>query len=73
MGNVMLQKTYVHNVLIGKQRKNNCQIAKYYVEHTHEGIISKELFDTVNQLLCTTLVYYGAKGCKINYYKHRAS
>ncbi|MFV0484672.1 MAG: recombinase family protein [Candidatus Saccharimonadales bacterium] len=38
-GNVMLQKTYVPDMLSGKQVQNTGQIDKVYIENTHEGII----------------------------------
>ena len=38
-GNVMLQKTYVPDILKTKQVKNNGQIDMYYIENTHEAII----------------------------------
>lgn len=49
-GNVMLQKTYVPNALAGKQEKNNGQTPKYYVEHTHKEIITKEIFKKANEV-----------------------
>jgi hypothetical protein len=38
-GNVMLQKTYIPDMLKTKQVKNNGQIDMYYIENTHEAII----------------------------------
>ena len=38
-GNVMLQKTYVPDMLKTKQVKNNGQIDMYHIENTHEAII----------------------------------
>lgn len=38
-GNVMLQKTYVPDMLKTKQVKNDGQIDMYYIENTHEAII----------------------------------
>ncbi len=49
-GNVMLQKTYVPDTLTGKQRYNNGQMAKYYVENTHPEIITKTMFNKANRL-----------------------
>jgi len=43
--NVMLQKTYIPDVLTGQQKCNDDQMTKYYVVNTHEAIIAKELFD----------------------------
>lgn len=49
-GNVMLQKTYVPNTLTGEQEQNNGQMPKYYVEHTHQEIITKEIFKKANEV-----------------------
>lgn len=47
-GSVMLQKTYVLDVLASKQKPNNGQMAKFYIRNTHQRIITKEMFDAVN-------------------------
>lgn len=47
VGNVLLQKTYVSDVLKHSQIKNNGEKAKYLYENSHEGIIDKETFDLV--------------------------
>jgi len=38
-GNVILQKTYVPDMLSGKQVRNDGQLDKYHVSNTHERII----------------------------------
>lgn len=47
VGNVLLQKTYVSDVLKHVQIKNNGEKAKYLYENNHEGIIDKKTFDLV--------------------------
>lgn len=47
-GGVMLQKTYVPDVLTGKQRANNGQMTRFYIANTHQRIITKEMFNAVN-------------------------
>lgn len=47
VGNVLLQKTYVSDVLKHAQIKNNGEKAKYLYENNHEAIIDKETFDLV--------------------------
>ena len=47
VGNVLLQKTYVSDVLKHAKIKNNGEKAKYLYENNHEGIINKENFDLV--------------------------
>lgn len=43
----MLQKTYTVDILEKKRRPNNGVLAKYYLEGSHEPIISKEAFARV--------------------------
>lgn len=47
VANVVLQKTYVSDVLKCRQSKNKGERAKYLYENNHEGIIDKEIFDLV--------------------------
>jgi DNA invertase Pin-like site-specific DNA recombinase len=44
MGEALLQKTFTVDFLTKKRVKNNGQAAQYYVEDSHEAIISKEEF-----------------------------
>lgn len=48
-GDVLGQKTYVEDYLSGKQIKNNGEKDKYILRNHHEPIISKELFDRVQE------------------------
>ena len=50
-GNAILQKTYTPDFLTKKRKVNHGEVPKYYVEHSHEGIISEEQFDMVQQRL----------------------
>lgn len=47
IGNVLLQKTYVPDVIKSNQVKNNGELAKYLYENNHEGIIDKDMFEFV--------------------------
>jgi DNA invertase Pin-like site-specific DNA recombinase len=47
MGDALLQKTYTVNFLTKKRVINNGHAAQYYVEDSHEGIVSKEEFAVV--------------------------
>ena len=47
IGQVMLQKTYIENVLEGKQIKNRGEVTRYLYENNHIGIIDKETFEKV--------------------------
>lgn len=44
IGDALLQKTYTVSVLDKKRSANNGQRPKYYVEGSHEAIISKDVF-----------------------------
>jgi len=47
MGDALLQKTYTVDFLTKKRVINNGHAAQYYVEDSHEGIVSKEEFAAV--------------------------
>ena len=46
-GDMLLQKTFRIDHITKKAVKNEGQLTKYYVENSHEAIISPELFDAV--------------------------
>lgn len=46
-GNLLLQKSYVSDPITHKKLKNRGELPKYFVEHTHEAIIDKAVFDHV--------------------------
>lgn len=43
-GDALLQKTYTVSILDKKRAANNGEMPKYYVEGSHEAIISKDVF-----------------------------
>lgn len=47
-GDVLLQKTFVKDVLTGKQFKNQGELEQYLIQQHHPMIVSKELFERVN-------------------------
>jgi hypothetical protein len=49
MGDALLQKTYVTDCLSKKTKKNNGELPQYYVSNSHEAIVSKELFNRVQE------------------------
>lgn len=49
VGVVLLQKTYVSDVLKGVQVKNNGEQVRYLYENNHVGIIAQETFDAVQE------------------------
>lgn len=48
-GDSMLQKTYTEDFLTGKRAKNVGQRERYYISNSHEGIVSKEIFEKVQR------------------------
>ena len=46
-GDAILQKRYTLDFLTKKKVQNNGELPKYYVTCSHEGIVSKEVFDLV--------------------------
>ena len=51
MGDALLQKFYTTDFLTHKQKKNNGEIPQYYIEGDHEPIVSKEMFNAVQNEL----------------------
>jgi hypothetical protein len=49
-GDVLLQKTFVEDLFSGKQAKNKGELEKFLIHEHHPAIISRELFEIVNQL-----------------------
>lgn len=47
-GNVLLQKTFVKDVLTGKQFKNEGELERYLIQQHHPMIVSIELFEQLN-------------------------
>lgn len=47
MGDALLQKTYTVDFLTKKIARNKGEVAQYYVENSHQGIVSKEIFNMV--------------------------
>ncbi len=48
-GDIVLQKTYVSDVFIGKQRRNAGQMGRYMIHEHHPAIVSREAFEAVNK------------------------
>ena len=48
-GDALLQKSYTTDFLTKKIKKNEGEVPQYYVEHSHPEIISREIFDMVQQ------------------------
>jgi len=48
-GDVLLQKTFVKDLFSGKQLKNRGELEKFLIHEHHPAIISRELFEAINQ------------------------
>jgi len=46
-GDALLQKSFTVDFLTKKRKRNEGEVPQYYVEHSHEPIISPELFEMV--------------------------
>lgn len=49
MGDALLQKTYITDCLTKKSKKNNGEREQYYVEDNHTPIVSKDLYNLVQE------------------------
>lgn len=49
-GDVLLQKTFIEDVLTGVSKKNTGQLPQYYIENNHEGIVADGVVG--NDLIC---------------------
>ena len=49
IGDALLQKTYVTDCITQKVKKNRGERTMYYVENSHPAIVSKDLFNQVQQ------------------------
>ncbi len=50
VGDVLMQKSFTEDFLTGKRKKNEGELAMYFIENDHEGIISRETFNKVQKL-----------------------
>ena len=48
-GNLLLQKYYIVDPIIKKEKKNTGELTQYYVENNHEPIISMEQYEKVQK------------------------
>lgn len=48
-GDAILQKCYTVDFLSKKRRKNNGELPQYYVENSHEAIVTPEIFEMVQE------------------------
>ena len=60
-GDVLLQKSYTVDYLTKTTAKNKGEVTQYYIENNHEGIVSREIFDMVQDELQRRVSLYNSK------------
>lgn len=55
VGDVLLQKTFIADLFSGKQVKNQGELERFLIQEYHPVIISRKLFEIVNQMRKTDL------------------
>ena len=60
-GDVLLQKSYTVDYLTKTIAKNKGEVTQYYIENNHEGIVSREIFDMVQDELKRRASLYSSK------------
>ena len=58
IGDMLCQKTYHTNTLPFMQKRNRGEADQYYVEGSHAGIVDKEVFDKVQEIINGRKVKY---------------
>ena len=49
VGDVLMQKSFTEDFLTGKRKKNEGELAMYFIKNNHEAIISREIFEKVQK------------------------
>ena len=60
-GDVLLQKSYTVDYLTKTTAKNKGEVTQYYIENNHEGIVSRKIFDMVQDELQRRASLYSSK------------
>ena len=60
-GDALLQKTYTVDYLTKTVARNKGEVTQYYVENSHQGIVSREIFDMVQDEMKRRRNYSGYK------------
>ena len=51
IGDSLVQKRFTPDELPLRQKRNNGEISQYYIQNSHPAIISKEIYEAVQELL----------------------
>ncbi len=49
VGDVLMQKSFTEDFLTGKRKKNEGELAMYFIENDHEAIVSRDVFKKVQE------------------------
>ncbi|MBR2883634.1 MAG: recombinase family protein, partial [Clostridia bacterium] len=60
-GDVLLQKSYTVDYLTKTMARNKGEVAQYYIENNHEGIVSREIFNMVQDEIQRRASLYSSK------------
>ncbi len=60
-GDVLLQKSYTVDYLTKITAKNKGEVTQYYIENNHEAIVSREIFDMVQDEMQRRVSLYSSK------------
>ena len=60
-GDVLLQKSYTVDYLTKTTAKNKGEVTQYYIENNHDGIVSREIFDMVQDEMQRRASLYSSK------------
>ena len=67
-GEMILQKTFQQDHISKKKRFNQGELPKYYVKNSHEPIVSREIFEQVQQTIANRAAkYHPAKVMPVEY------
>lgn len=58
IGDVLMQKSYTEDFLTGKRKKNKDELDMYFIENDHESIISRDVFEAVQERKVKNKVKY---------------
>lgn len=50
VGDVLMQKSFTEDFSTGKRKKNEGELAMYFIENDHEAIVSREIFESVQKI-----------------------
>lgn len=49
VGDVLMQKSFTEDFLTGKRKKNDGELAMYFIKNGHEAIVNRETFEAVQR------------------------